>query len=171
MNTVIILAGFLALVTGYQLSGIYVAAVGVVLGERLATYYHLTSGMWDTLVFALLSGLLGYLLAHYFRKIPVYLAVFLCGGYLSMSLLPMLGWLNRPFSWIGFLVGGVIALVLVLVYYSFGVILVSSLSGAVLLAAKVSIPGLNEQVMFVVLWIFGMATQLVLLQYSQPSQA
>lgn len=86
-----------------------------------------------------------------------------------MALLPLLGWLNATFSWTVFLLAGGIALLLALVYFSFGVILVSSLGGAALLATKISIPGLDRQVMFVILWIFGLATQLVLMQYSQPA--
>lgn len=170
MNIVIILAGFLTLVAGYQLCPMYVAAVGIILGEQLLTHFQLTSGTWDTLTFALLCGVLGYLVAHYFRKISTYLAVFLTGGYLVSFLLPDLGWLNLPFSWLIFILGGGIALVLSLVYFSFGVILVSSLGGAAVLSSRLTIPGLDPQISFIILWIFGMATQFILLNYVQTPQ-
>jgi hypothetical protein len=76
-----------------------------------------------------------------------------------------LGWGTEWFSWIFFVIAGIVATLLVLVWFDFTLILLSSLTGATLIVQTVQLSVFNINIAFFALAIFGMVTQAILLQY------
>lgn len=120
------------LVLGRRLFWVFVVGMGFVFGARLATeYLKLESGM-EWLVAVLVAGLLGAMLAKLAQKIVVVVAGFLAGGYLAHVV--VLGGRPDLMPGIAFLVGGVVGAILLVVLFDWALIVISSLTGAAVIA-------------------------------------
>jgi hypothetical protein len=91
-------------------------------------------------------------------------AGFLAGGYVLTVLAGMLGLNQGAFSWIIYLAGGIIGLLLVFFLFDWAIITLSSLAGASLITQALAIPGGTAGIIFVVLVILGVVIQGTMLQ-------
>jgi hypothetical protein len=168
MNALIIILGFIILVAGNQLPWIFVAAVGFIGGIYLGEHAFLALSGIKLVLFSMGIALICGLLVIYFKRVMVVLAGFLCGVYVCYYLPESLGWST---SWISLpvliLVGAIFA-VLILVWFSLPLILVSSLTGATLVIQYIQFQRINEFFLFIIMFLFGITAQWVLLQYSRP---
>jgi hypothetical protein len=111
------------------------------------------------LLIALVAGLVGALIAMFVRWLAIGLAGFLGGGYIVFSLLALFGIETGIVSWIFYLIGGVIGTVLFAVFFDWTLIILSSLSGAVILTQLLSFPRSLGIFLIVVLFIVGIIVQ------------
>lgn len=166
MQLILIVLGFVSLVGGSQLPWMFVATAGFLLGSFLAGIFGFDNSEWQILTFAGAAGMVGIFLSYYLRRIMVLLAGFLAGGFISITLPDILGWNSILVDWQAFLLVGAACALILFLWYSLALILVSGVLGATMIIQNLTIATVSKEAMFVVLIIFGLTAQYVLLQYT-----
>ena len=130
---VTILIGIAALILGRKLFWMATGVTGFILGLTLVS--QLSGRLPDLLilVIALATGILGALAAILVQKIAIGVAGFFLGGYSAFSLLEILEYDAWAGSWLLFIVGGLIGVILALSLLEIALILLSTLAGAILI--------------------------------------
>lgn len=168
--------GLAVLLFGRQLFWLFVAAAGFVLGVMFAPQLLPGQPDWLILLVALVLGLVGALLAVVVQQIAVALAGFIFGGYVLLSLLTALGLGVTPWEWLVFIVGGIIGAALVLSLFDPALIGLSALVGASLVVEAVKLSGMAvltpplDMILWVILFVIGIAVQAGLLLRQPPEQ-
>ena len=164
MFAVKILIGIVLLLWGRKVFWLFVAGIGFVVAMDLVT--RLFAGPQAetmtliALVAGLVAGVIGALLAIFLQRVAVGVAGFLAGGYIVLSFLEIMGAGEMTaFSWVLAFVGGIIGLVLALVLLEWALIVLSSLSGAGLIAQSAGLNRSLAVLVFVVALIIGIVVQ------------
>jgi hypothetical protein len=153
-----LVAGGLLLVFGRKLFWLFVGAVGFFAGMTLATqFFPNNSGL--SLVVGVVIGLIGAVLAVFFQRVAVIGAGFLAGGYLATTLLGMFTASPATTSWLPFLVGGILGALLMVAIFDWALIMISSLTGAVLIANYAQAGQPYTVLLIVGLFILGVVLQ------------
>jgi hypothetical protein len=171
MNILRILIGILVLILGRKLFWLFVAVVGFAFGAALGTQLFQGQPDWLILVIALGVGLLGALLAIFLQEIAVAVAGFIGGGYIALILLNALGQDPGPASWLPFLIGGIIGLVLMIALFDWALIVLSSLVGAGLILQAIQLRRPIEGLLSLILVVIGIAIQASLMRGNQSQPA
>jgi hypothetical protein len=171
MNILRILIGILVLILGRKLFWLFVAVVGFAFGAALGTQLFQGQPDWLILVIALGAGLLGALLAIFLQEIAVAVAGFIGGGYIALILLNALGQDPGPASWLPFLIGGIIGLVLMIALFDWALIVLSSLVGAGLILQAIQLRRPIEGLLSLILVVIGIAIQASLMRGNQSQPA
>jgi Domain of unknown function (DUF4203) len=151
--------GAVILFFGRKLFWLCVAALGFAAGMQLAgSVVHEPSALLQ-LTFAILLGFLGALLALFLQKLAVGLAGFIAGGRLAVGLVATFMVQYAAHYWLTFLIGGIIGALLLLLLFDWALILVSSLIGAHLITAAITLPQTGHALLFVGLVICGIIVQ------------
>ena len=157
-----IISGLAILFLGRQLFWLFVAVVGFAAGFELATNFLGGQPDWVILLIALVAGVIGALVAIFLRYLAVAVAGFASGAYLGTVLTDMLaadsGWL----FWILFIAGGAIGAILMLALFDWALILLSSFTGAAMLAPLPGWSSSLQLVLFVTLVVVGIIVQFYL---------
>jgi hypothetical protein len=74
-------------------------------------------------------------------------------------------WVN----WLFALIAGIACMALVSFWFDYGMILLTTLTGATIFARSVNFSAVSPLAMFVILLAFGLIVQVILTQYGQPS--
>jgi len=154
-----ILVGFGMLLFGRKLFWVFVAGVGFITAATWASRVFARESDLIILLIALVAGFIGALIAMFIRWLAIGLAGFLGGGYLVFSLLPLFGIDPGGASWIFYVVGGVIGAILFAAFFDWTLIILSSLSGAVILTQSFAIPRPIGIFSIVILVMVGIAVQ------------
>jgi hypothetical protein len=160
-----ILVGIALLFLGRKAFWLFVGGVGFVLGMYVATQVVRAPRGWVVLVIALAAGLVGALLAMVLQQVAVGLAGFVAGGYAAWNLVDMLGWelgqrsLGTWKPWLIFIIGGVLFAVLIGALFEWALIVLSSITGATLIAQSVGIEAGIKVLVFAVLVAIGIVVQ------------
>jgi len=164
MFAVKILIGIVLLLWGRKVFWLFVAGIGFVVAMDLVT--RLFAGPQAetmtliALVAGLVAGVIGALLAIFLQRVAVGVAGFLAGGYIVLSFLEIVGAGEMTaLSWVLAFVGGIIGLVLALVLLEWALIVLSSLSGAGLIAQSAGLNRSLAVLLFVVALIIGIVVQ------------
>ena len=147
------------LLVGRKLYWVFVGAIGFISVTEWA-FTHL-QGMpeWSVLLIGLAVGVIGALLAIFLRAVGIGLAGFLGGAYLFMTLSGLLNVSNQTLDLVLTIVGGIIGLILVLSLFDWALILISSLSGAAVLARFIPLDGVNDVIWIAILAVIGIVVQ------------
>jgi hypothetical protein len=113
-------------------------------------------------------SLLGVVLSITAKPLAALASGFVLGGFLSYHLPAILGIGMDWYSWPYFIAAGVLAVVLLLLFYAYSYILVTALSGAILIVENVKIASIDNYLMLLLLFVVGLAFQYVLLNYNSP---
>jgi hypothetical protein len=170
MNALFIVLGFVLLIIGQQLPWIFVAAAGFMLGNLVGQQPFLGFSGINLTLFALGIAVISGLLVIYFRRIMVIIAGFLAGAYICYYLPSALGWSTAWISWWVLLLAGIISAVIILLWNTLPLILVTSLTGSTLVIQYTSFKQISELILFVIFFLFGITAQWVLMQYSKPGE-
>lgn len=159
-----IIAGLVLLFLGRKLFWIFVGIIGFLAGMQWGARF--AQGQPETviLLIALGIGLLGALLAILLQRVAVAIAGGLAGGMLAMRFAALLGITAEPAVWIAFAVGAILAALLVSFLFDWALIVLSSLTGAAVLARALPLGSSVELVVLVVLAIIGIVVQARLLR-------
>jgi hypothetical protein len=157
--------GFISLTTGRQLHWLFAGGV-----TFLSTFFLVPTlfGIYpDTNLFltSLIAGIIVGVLASMLGRIVTTISLFLAGAYLLVTLPEILGWTTTWTNWTSIAVAGLVAVLLALIWYDFTLILLSSLTGAGLIVQTLNLNPFNTLIAYLGTTIFGMATQIVLMQY------
>jgi len=168
-----LLVGLLLLLIGRRLFWLFVAVAGFLAGVTLAPLILPHQSELFTLLVALGLGVAGTLLAIFLQKIAVALAGFAGGGYLAAVLCaPLLGGAadgaRYPGTWLCALIGGILGAVLLIVFFNWALIILSSLQGAHLIARALPMPRHYHPLLFVLLAVIGIAVQAATYRRQSP---
>ena len=158
-----ILAGGLLLVLGRKLFWLFVAIVGFATGLTVASRFFQSQPEWLQLVIGIGFGLVGAILAYFFQEIAIAVAGFLAGGYIALSLVNAFAGgptpSNDTFTWVLFFVGGIIGGVLACMLFDWALIILSSITGALLVIEGLQMTGPVGWLVAVGLFILGVIIQ------------
>ena len=149
---------------------VFVAGVGFLVGLHLATQIIHFESAWMVFGIAVAGGLVGALLALLLQNIGVFLAGFVGGGYVAMTLVASMGWeqsllADLPYRpWMAFIVGGILGAVLLGALFDWALIILSSVIGATLVIPALPISGIGQAFAFVVLVAVGVVVQMILMK-------
>jgi hypothetical protein len=159
MSIVNILLGASLLVWGRKLFWLFVAAAGFVTGMQFATK-SLHGPEWLGILIGLGFGLVAALLAVFVKTLAIGLAGFLAGGSVLLSLAGLFGLDSGVVSWVIYLVGGILGIIIVSAFFDWALIILSSLGGASLITSALQMDGrLVGGVLFLALTVIGIALQ------------
>jgi len=153
------LVGFIVLLFGRKLFWLCVAAVGFAAGVEVAPHLVQHPSPLLALTFALVLGFVGALLAMFLQKIAIGIAGFVAGGRLALAVAAAFMGNAQQYYWLTFIVGGVIGAILLLILFDWALIFLSSLVGAYLIQAVVTLPPTGTAILFTVLVIVGVLIQ------------
>lgn len=149
--------GAILLVAGRKLYWFFIAVAGMIAGIVLSNIFLDAENLTWRIVFAVLGAVLGAILAIALQKIAIAVVGFIAGG-LGATLLWRL--LDMPqegrMLLIPFIAGGIIAAVLVLVAYEYGLIILTSWGGASLITQELEKTALLESAWIGVAAFFGL---------------
>lgn len=152
------LASLFLVFLGRRLFWVLVGISGFLGGAAIASLF--LEGYSDVLRFsiAILSGLVGILLAVFLQRLAVSLCGFLLAGYTVLGLTVQAGLQILP-EWAVFLIAGVIGAMLAAVLFDWALILLSSMTGAFLFVQIVGLEFGLEVVIFFLLSVAGFLFQ------------
>ncbi len=154
-----IVLGLSLIFLGRRLFWLFVAAMGFVSGIETAEILFPGQARWLLLLFALLVGAVGALLAVFLQKLAVGIAGFLAGGFLMLRVLIFFGWDQESYAWLLLLLGAILGVVLVIVLFEWALIFLSSLVGATLAVQALHLGPPLSALFIAVLFIVGIVAQ------------
>lgn len=140
-----LVVGLLLLLLGRRLFWLFVAVAGFVLGVEAAPFILPHQSELFTLLIAIVLGMVGAVLAIFVQKLAVAIGGFFGGGYLATVLCaPLFGGIGMeyPGAWLCFLIGGILGTFLMIVFFNWALIILSSLQGAHLILRALPIGGM-----------------------------
>jgi MFS family permease len=158
MNLINLVLGIILLTTGKKLYWLFVGVIGFILGMGLATQLVLNPP-WLVYVVALGAGILGAILAHFLQHLALSLVGFLVGAYGAFQLAGLLGITAVPSTWMAFIIGGIVGLLLVSSAFDWSLYILSSWAGATLVTQAIDLQGTVGTVVFFALFVLGMIIQ------------
>jgi hypothetical protein len=164
-----ILVGIALLILGRKLFWLFVAAAGFIAGFNIATRFFSGLNEWTALAIAVVAALIGAVLAIFVQKIAIAIAGFLMGGFFTFELLRGLAAVPEPWSWVAYLVGGVIAAILVVALFDWALIILSSVAGALLITQGLTISPSMSPLLTLGLVIVGIIIQAALMRGSRQA--
>jgi len=154
-----ILTGIGMLFFGRKFFWLFVAGVGFITAATWASRAFGRESDFIVLLIALAAGVIGALIAMFVRWLGIGLAGFVGGGYLVFSILAVVGLDMGVFSWAFYLIGGIIGAILFAIFFDWTLIIVSSLSGAVILIQLIPLSRTGEIFLITGLFILGIIVQ------------
>lgn len=157
---VLIIGGALLLLFGRKLFWVSVAVIGFVVGAELAARLFPGQAQVVKLAMEIGIGLIGALLAIFMQELAIGIAGFLLGGELGLLLGRSLAFYRPEYWWLFFLVAGIAGAILMVSFFDWGLIILSSLAGARLIMDAVTHINYTERVAgFVALAVLGIMFQ------------
>jgi hypothetical protein len=165
MALVNLLLGIVLLLLGRRLFWLFVGVAGFLVGMEIAQRF--VAGPQGTkLLIAIAAGILGAVIAIFLQKAAIAIAGFVIGGYITVELLraaalfpkALAGTQGTAFS-VPYILGGIIGAVLLFVLFDWGLIVLSSLSGASLIVHSITFQSHALPLMFAVLAVIGILVQ------------
>ena len=167
--------GLMLLFFGRKLFWVFVGVFGFLAGVQIAGRFAQGQSELVLLLIALGLGAIGALLAIVLQRIAVAVAGWIAGGYLALRFAAIMGWQAESTLWIVFIIGAVIAAIIVSLLFDWALIVLSALTGAILVSD--ALPW-GQTVAFVagaILFVLGALTQARMLggaeRRSQPPRA
>ncbi len=159
MQILVALLGIVVLIAGRKLFWLTIGAVGFITGILFVVLFLQIESLWIMLVFAVLAGVVGVVLAIFLQKLAVGIAGFLMGAYaftwLTQNFIPGLAYLD----WLWFIIGGVIGGLLVTALFDVALIGLSAFVGAAMIVLAAPLNQIFSLVLFIVLLVVGIGIQ------------
>ncbi len=146
------------LMLGRRLYWLFVAGVGFVVTMGLASEYLEAPEEWMTLALAIAAGLAGALLAIFLQKLAVAIAGFAAAAYFAHAVAETIG-PGGSLQNVAVLVAGVLGAIFASVLFDWALILLSSITGGVLLVDAFDLEPTPALVVMVIVSIAGISIQ------------
>lgn len=161
--------GLVLLFFGRKLFWVFVGVFGFLAGVQIAGRVAHGQSELILLLIALGLGALGAILAIVLQRIAVAVAGWFAGGYLAIRFVTASGWQGESAFRIAFIVGAVLAAIIVSVLFDWALIFLSALTGAVVVSDALPWGQSVEFIVAAVLFLLGAITQARLLERPEPS--
>jgi len=161
MSIMYYLIGVILLIAGRKLYWFFSAVAGMIAGLYLGAVVLDASSQGWQIAFAVIGAALGAILAVGLQKLAIGLVGFIAGGYGAMFLWQTLGLPDGRIELLPFIVGGIVAAVLVALAFEYGLIALTSWGGATLISRELDLSGWLSAAAFFGLIIAGVVIQAV----------
>jgi len=162
--------GFLMLIAGRPFYSIFVGGVGFLIGGFLVEQYPFISPMnWNPVFMPLIISLIFAASTFLFKRWIARAAGFVAGGYLLYHLPGALGSSASLGTPVLFVITGAVCFALMIVWFDFALIGLSTLLGTILVVQVLHTGSLDTMALFLILLVFGIITQFLLMQYIRPT--
>jgi hypothetical protein len=161
MSITYYLIGVILLIAGRKLYWFFSAVAGMIAGLYLGAVVLDASSQGWQIAFAVIGAILGAILAVGLQKLAIGLVGFVAGGYGALFLWQMLGLPDGRIELLPFILGGILAAVLVAVVFEYGLIALTSWGGATLISRELDLSGWLGAAVFFGLIIAGVVIQAV----------
>ncbi len=151
--------GFAVLVIGRHLFWVFVSGMGFVLGLIYGGQYLSTQPQWMILLISATIALLGALLAYALQRVAAGLIGYATGWYLTVILVHYLSLDLGEFEHTVPIAAGIISGLLIMRYFDWGAIILSSLAGAAIIVSGMAYPYRVEMIMLGSLTLLGVMIQ------------
>lgn len=151
--------GTVLLFAGRKLYWLFIAVVGFIAGFLLTNSLVPQSSTWLLILIGLIIGSLCALLAIFLNRLAVALVGFFGGGLLATQLLAYFEVGSGDFTWISFIVGGIIGIILAVFLFDWVLIVFSSLFGAILIGTAWDNPSALINLFLLILFLVGIGIQ------------
>jgi len=159
LNVINLILGSALLIAGRKLFWLFVGAAGFVTGMQLATRFSQASDVL-AIIIGLIIGVIFALLAIFLQALVIGIAGFLIGGYIFTVLATMLAIdVAGVTTWVIYIIGGILGLILVSFLFDWALITLSSLAGASLIIQAFFPQGSTGGLIFFILFIAGVLIQ------------
>lgn len=152
------LLGASLLIWGRKLFWLFVGAAGFFAGWQIASRA-IGGPEWVGILIGVFFAIGAALLAVFLKTIAIGVGGFLMGGAVLTSLAGLFGLDTGLLYWILFVLGGIVGVALISMFFDLTLIWLSSLAGASLIISAFSLDGLWRVVLFLVLLIVGVVAQ------------
>lgn len=159
-----LLVGVALSTLGRKLFWLFVAGVGFLSAMALASQWLEGSPGWLIIGLGIVAGLVGALLAIFVQKVAVVLAGFLAGGFLLLGIVNLFGLELAGFSWLAFIVGGILGAILMTATFDWALIILSSLAGASLISDAVAGGRAVYPVVYIAVLVLGVIIQAAIMR-------
>jgi hypothetical protein len=147
-----------------------IAGLGFIFGITYGAQYYAGQPQWLILVVGLAAGLVGALFAVFLQQLAVAVAGFGAGWYLTTGLLDLTSIGPGLLTWIILAAGGIIGLLLVIFLFDWSLIILSALTGAMIIIQSVNYGSQFETILFIFLVLIGITVQFLLWQQERESE-
>ena len=154
-----VVVGAIILLFGRKLFWLLVAAIGFAAGVEVAPHFVHEASPIISLSFALVLGFVGALLAMFLQKLAIGVAGFLAGGRLALAIAAAFFVHHEGSSTIVFVIGGIVGAILLLIFFDWALIAVSSMVGAYLIESAFILPPAGTTILFLALTVIGILLQ------------
>jgi len=154
-----IIVGIALLIAGRRLFWLFVGLIGFISGIHIAPHFFPGRPEWMILAIALVAGILGALIALFLQWLAIGLAGFSAGAYIGLRLLQVWEWKTGEINWIFFLIGGILGTLLIIVLFSWALIILSSLVGAGVITEAIHAGQWVTAFFFIALFTAGVVVQ------------
>lgn len=154
-----VLIGIVLLLTGRRLFWLFVGAVGFLAGMEWGALVLGKQPETVALLFALVIGLVGALLAVVLQRVAVAVAGGVVGGLFATELAAAAGFSGQTNHLVAFLIGAVLAAILVSLLFDWALIILSSLAGGSLIVQALPFNRNLEIIVALMLCIVGIVFQ------------
>ena len=159
LNVINLLLGSALILAGRKLFWLFVGAAGFLTGIQLATRFWQGPDLLTLLVGLVIGGFFA-LLAIFLQALVIGIAGFLIGGYILSVLATMFGVeVAGAWSWITYLIGGLLGLIFVSFLFDWAITTLSSLAGAPLVVQSLFPQGAVVGLLFFIVFIVGVLIQ------------
>jgi hypothetical protein len=159
LNALLLVIGLILVLLGRKVYLISIGILGFLGGLYLFTSFIGTAHDWRSLLFALLFGTVGSLLAFALHKAAWLFGGFCGGGVLALYLNDATGIYRAGSPVVLFLIGGGVGALLFLLFLDWALIVVTTLTGAALISWQSRLEGIAFQALFVGLSAAGLLIQ------------
>ena len=154
-----ILVGLALLFFGRKLFWLFVGVVGFLAGMEFGAEIVKGQSQAIILLIAIGTGLLAAILAIFLQRLVVAIAGGLAGGMIAMRIAVTLGASTESLQWIAFLVGALLAAILVSAVFDLALIGLSALIGANLVSEALPFDHAAQWIGIAVLFVLGLFVQ------------
>lgn len=154
-----LLVGIVLLLTGRRLFWLFVGAVGFLAGMEWGAIVLGRQPEMVALLFAVVIGIVGALLAIVLQRVAVAVAGGVVGGLFTAQVVATAGFAGQQNQLIAFLVGAILAAILVSLLFDWALIILSSLAGGTLIAQTLPVATRVEIIIALILCIVGIVFQ------------
>lgn len=156
-------AGAAVLFLGRKLYWFTIAAVGFFAALELTTRLLKDQPPWLAILVALIVAGLGAALAVTIQRLAIGLAGFLLGGFLLLQIPPLFDIQLGGWSWLVFILGGLLGMGLLSALFEWMLIILSTLIGAILLVQSSLVPEGSRTIVFLLALVLGLGIQITIL--------
>lgn len=151
-----LILGLGLLLSGRKLFWIFVAAAGFFAGVEITARYW-KGPEWLSIVVGVVLGILFALLAMGLKTLAISIAGFFLGGSALLSLATAFGYERGIF--VLYIIGGVLGVIFISVFFDWALISISSLAGASIIAQTLDISSPVAGFVFICLLVIGVVVQ------------